>query len=374
METIQTTYVSGAGRPLAGQRICLYDAAHHRHHFCHHPALGTFRGRLYAMWSNSLEGEDEIGQRVLYAVSGDGLRWSEPRVLCEAFPGKRGPVTLTAAGFHTDGERLVAYVAAYEYADQSLTADKHGRTRRGSGCVDTACYALVSEDGEGFGVPQNLQLPLCPNFGPQRLRSGRLLMCGNWAHAYTDDPAGLTGWTLRGFCPEALLPERPARDDPSYFWQVSKAMGLPGALCEGAFLEETDGVLHMLHRSYGPSLFASDSLDGGESWSRPEATAFPNGNAKFFLGRLPDGRCAFVGNPGPDTSRCPLVLSLAEKDMRFTTHYLLESQPVSRKFDGIHKGGMYAYPHALVFDGALYVIYSVWKEDIRLARIPLERI
>ena len=371
MDTICTTYADAPHMPLAGQRICLYDASHDQHHFCHHPALGSFRNRLYAMWSNGLEGEDEIGQRVLYAVSDDGLRWSEPMVLCEAFPGKQGPVTLTAAGFHTDGQRLVAYVAAYEYADQGVTADKHGRTRKGSGCVDTACYALVSEDGARFSAPQDLRLPLCPNFGPQRLQSGRLLMTGNWAHAYTDDPAGLTGWTLRGFCPEDMLPERPARDDPSYFWQVSKAMGLPGALCEGAFLQGPDGTLHMLHRSYGPCLFASDSADGGESWSRPVATAFPNGNAKFWLGRLPDGRYVFVGNPGPDTSRCPLVLSLAGEDMAFTAHYLLESQPVSRKFDGIHKGGMYAYPHALAFDGALYVIYSVWKEDIRLARVPL---
>ena len=103
----------------------------------------------------------------------------------------------------------------------------------------------------------------------------------------------------------------------------------------------------------------------------PEPTEIPNGNAKFWLGTLPDGRYIYIGNPGPGTSRCPLALSLAGEDMVFDTHALIESRPISRKFPGMYKGGMYGYPHAVVYEDGLYVIYSVWKEDIRIARVPL---
>ena len=371
MYHIYSDYLSASHEPLAGERTCLYDAALNEWRFCHHPALGAFGNRLFAMWSNGPNGEDELGQRVMYASSEDGRRWSTPRILCEAFEGRRMQRVLTAAGFHACGGKLAAYIGAYEYRSLEETTDRSGRTRQGRDCVETALYAMVTQDGEHFCAPMDLQVPICPNYGPQPLQSGRLLLTGNWAHAYTDDPFGLTGWTLRGFCRDTGLLEKPVRDDPSYFWRVSRAMGLEGALCEGAYLQGADGVIHMLHRSYGQWLFESDSADGGETWSHPEMTRFPNGNSKFFLGRLPDGRCIYIGNPALNADRCPLVLSIAEADMRFERHYLLESQPTRRKFNGFAKGGMYAYPHALCHGDSLYVIYSLWKEDVYVLRIPL---
>ncbi len=371
MSHIASDFLIVPNSPLAGERTCLYDAALNEWHFCHHPALGTFGDRLFAMWSNGLTGEDELGQRIMYAVSEDGKSWSAPRVLCEAFEGKRMRRVLTAAGFHTYGGKLIAYIAAYEYKALDEVVDQNGMTRRGKDCVETALYAMTSEDGEHFSEPTNLNVPICPNYGPLVLQDGRLLMTGNWAHAYTNDPFGLRGWTLRGFCDDPGKLEMPVRDDPSYFWGVSQAMGLEGALCEGAYLQDDNGTIHMLHRSYGQWLYESDSHDGGEHWSLPEATRFPNGNSKFCLGRLPDGRCFYVGNPALNSNRCPLVLSISETGMRFSKHYMIEMQPTRRKFDGYVKGGMYAYPHAICRGDSMYVIYSLWKEDIYVLKIPL---
>lgn len=368
---IESNYLGAPHAPLAGEKTCLYDAALNEWHFCHHPALSVFGDRLFAMWSNGPDGEDEPGQRVMYAVSKDGVRWSAPQILCESFCGKRMRRVLTAAGFHAYDGRLVAYFGSYEYRTLREVSDRSGMTRQGKDCVETSLYAMVTQDGEHFSAPIDLNVPICPNYGPQSLRSGRLLLTGNWAHAYTDDPSGLTGWTLRGFCQEDERLKPPLRDDPSYFWDVSRTLGLEGALCEGAYLQEEDGIIHMLHRSYGRWLFESDSEDDGKHWSLPEATQFPNGNSKFYLGRLPDGRGIFVGNPEPNSNRCPLVLSLAEAGMRFERHYILESQPTRRKFSGFAKGGMYAYPHALCWNDSLYVIYSLWKEDVYVLKIPL---
>ena len=368
---IHSNYLSASHVPLACEKTCLYDAALNEWHFCHHPALGVLGDKLFAMWSNGPEGEDEPGQRVMYAVSEDGRRWSDPQILCEAFYGKKMRNVLTAAGFHTYGNKLIAYMGAYEYRTMDEISDRSGMKRYGKDCVETNLYALVTEDGEHFSGPLDLKVPICPNYGPQSLRSGRLLLTGNWAHAYTDDPFGLKGWTLRGFCPDAELLEMPVRDDPTYFWSVSRAMGLKGSLCEGAYLQDEEDVIHMLYRSYGQWLFESDSADGGEHWSYPEITQFPNGNSKFFLGRLPDGRSIFIGNPTLNSDRYPLVLSVADGGMHFDKHYLLESQPTRRKFSGFAKGGMYAYPHALCKDNSLYIIYSLWKEDIYLLKIPI---
>ena len=148
-------------------------------------------------------------------------------------------------------------------------------------------------------------------------------------------------------------------------------MGIPGSLCEGAFIQTKDGVIHMLHRSYGPRLFESQSHDNGESWTFPVPIEFPDGNSKFFLGTLPGGRYLYIGNPGPGPDRRPLVLSLSDDGANFRQHYLLEDAPVSLKYPGAFKNGMYAYPHAVLHQEALYVIYTVWKEDVWVQKIPL---
>lgn len=369
---VNSDYLNSIRQNLASHKVCLYDAALNSYHFCHHPALGVFKGKLYAMWSNGPTGEDEFGQRVLYSISKDGNSWSAPEILCPPLPGPNMTYVMTAAGFHTDGKKLVAYVGAYEYEyPQQTVISKSGESRLGAKCSNTTCFALVSDDGGTFGDPIDLKLPLCPNYGPKSLLSGRLLMTGNWAHAYTDDPSGLTGWVLSGFCPDAVLPSLPKRDDPSYFWEVSKNLGLPHALCEGSFIQDAEGAIHMMHRSYSNALYQSDSFDNAESWSMPEATGFPNGNSKFYFDRLPDGRSCYIGNPGPDSKRRPLVVSINENNALFSKHYVLEDREVLRKFPGCYKGGMYAYPHAVAHGDHMYVIYSVWKEDIYVAKIPL---
>lgn len=374
MKKISSSWLTAEKRVLEGTRSRLYDASEHEWHFCHHPALGVFNGRLYAMWSNGRVGEDEPGQRVLYAVTSDGDHWSAPQVLCASWPGSQGyEKTLTAVGFYAYEETLNAYIASYEYESYELVTDSQGNARNGKLCCNPMLYVMTSRDGEHWSEPQSLDLPLAVVCGPRKLRSGRLLMEGNWAHAYTDDPSGLSGWKFAGYCPDDVELEKPLRDDPTYFWKVAKAMNLEGHLCEGSFIEEKDGTLHMMYRStFRPLLlWQTDSTDGGEHWSLPEKTDFPNGESKFHMEQLPDGRWAYVGNPEQDMSRCPLVVSISEDDgMTFTRHYMIETERVSRKFPGLYKGGIYGYPHMTVYGDSLYVIYSIWKEDVAVHRIP----
>lgn len=375
MALMNSTFQKEQGIALQCERVCLYDASKQENHFCHHAHICAHDGKLYAMWSNGRQGEGEIGQQVLYAVSEDGLQWSAPMTLLSGLLGPNTPLTLVPAGWLSQSGHLVAYVGAFHYAyPQRKQMDGLDEFRYGVKCVGTRLLALTSADGLHWSEPIDLNVPLCPNMGPQRLQSGRLLITGNWAHAYSDDPTGLSGWNLTSFCTDGSSQPTPLRDDPSAFWEVSRNMGYHVGLCEGAFVQTSDGAIHMLHRSNGPWLYESISLDNAETWSQPVRTPFSDGNSKFFLGCLPDGSFCYIGNPVPGSNRCPLVLSLSADGLTFDRHYLLETTPVPRKYPGVFKNGMYAYPHAAVFNGALYVVYTLWKEDVYVQKIPLTTI
>jgi hypothetical protein len=163
-------------------------------------------------------------------------------------------------------------------------------------------------------------------------------------------------------------------DDSEGIWKVQKRAGWPVGLCEGSFYQTDDGVLHMLLRSETPKLWVTESRDDGAHWGAPRETEFTDDAAKFHCGRLPDGRFYHVGNPDPTGQRNPLVLSLSKDGIRFDKHLILADEPRTMKRPGLHKGGVYAYPHTIIHDGFLYVIVSVCKESVLVMRTALGQI
>ena len=322
--------------------------------YTHHPHLGLFRGRLWAMWSNGHVNEDRSGQRVIIASSADCERWTEPRVLAEPglMPDGRERV-LTAAGLHAHAGKLVAYFGDY-----------------GPQKEDTRLWAMSSDEGENWSEWLDMQVPVCPNFGPSATRSGRLIMPGNISFPYTDDASGLSGWTMAGIYPPEMAD---ITDDPDSFWVVAERAGWPTAVCEGSFMQTDDGVLHMLLRAelrgFRWRLWQTDSHDDGTTWSPAVETEFTDCNAKFHLGRLPDGRFYYVGNPLAG-NRWPLLMSLSEDGMSFDRHLILGEGHWELPQDA-HRPGEYGYPHTVVHEGALHVIVSRQKRAIEVLRVRL---
>jgi len=321
--------------------------------YSHHPHLAHFAGRWVAIWSNGRQDEDAPGQRVLISTSRDLKTWDEPRTL--AAP-SRDPVgrerVLTAAGFHQHAGTLAAYYGDY------------GPEKQG-----TRLWAVTTRDLKSWSAPRDMGVPVNPNHGPQRTASGRLIISGNIAFPYTDDPAGLSGWKMAGL----YRPGMPGlKDDPDFFWEVAKDRGWQAALCEGSFLQSPDGTLRMLLRATGPGfahrLWVSESRDDGVTWSAPSLTEFSDCNAKFHLGRLPDGRYWYVGNPIAG-NRTPLVVSLSKDGTRFDRHSVIGETLYPMARPGRWKGGEYGYPHSLVHDGWLCVIVSRQKEGVEVLRV-----
>jgi hypothetical protein len=306
------------------------------------------------MWSNGRVNEDRSGQRVVVASSEDFRHWTPPRVIAE--PGLMpdgSQRVLTAAGFHARAGTLVAYFGDY------------GPKKEG-----TRLWAMATEDGEDWSDWLDMRVPVCPNFGPSATRSGRLIIPGNIAFPYTDDPSGLSGWTMAGIYPPDMTG---ITDDPDSFWVIAEKAGWPTAVCEGSFMQTDDGVLHMLLRAetrgFRWRLWQTDSDDDGATWCPAVETEYTDCNAKFHLGRLPDGRFYNVGNPLAG-NRWPLIMSLSEDGVSFDRHLILGEGhwPLAPE---AHKPGEYGYPHTVLHEGYLYVLVSRQKQAIEVLRVAL---
>lgn len=328
--------------------------------YAHHAGLAVLGQRMAATWSCADRDEDSAGQHVLLSVRDESGRWNRPTVLFEPElqPDGRRRV-LTAAGFHRYGETLVAYAGDY-------TLDRKS----------TRLLARTTTDLVNWSAVRDLHVPVCPNYAPQPIEGGRLLIAGNTAFPYTDDPTGLDGWKMVGIYPASL---EPFQDNPATFWHAAKQANWPANVCEGSFFQTADGTLHMLLRATGGKpaesasrwcLWESISTDRGASWSSPRPTTFSNTDSKFHCGRLPDGRFYCVNNP-IGGGRIPLVFSASRDGVHFDQHYLLGDKPYTKRFEGLYKGGHYGYPHTLLVDGVLYVIVTRQKESVEVLRLPL---
>lgn len=340
--------------------------------YSHHPHITFFNGRLYAIWSNGRVNEDDPGQRVLLSTAADFGRWSEPAPLIDSLMGKHSAIVLTAAGFHQREGTLVAYAGTYEYGEAPSETGRSGKRQH----IDTGLLAVTTRDGHQWTAPRHLRLPIVPNHGPQRTASGRLIISGNISFPRTDDPTGLGGWQMTGIYPPDMAAD--IYDDPEGFWRVKSRMGWPAGLCEGAFYQTDDGLLHMLLRATGQGhagkLWLTGSSDDGTTWSTPCEVAFTDNDTKFHLGRLPDGRFYYVGcpDPLPRGARSPLVLSLSTDGARFGRHFVLADEDYEQRAEGRAKGGLYGYPHTMIHEGMLYVIVSLRKEAVAVLRVPCD--
>lgn len=354
-------------KPLPTEKIVLYDPDRPGWTFSHHASIASFKGTLYAIWSNGRQHEDDVGQRVLMSTSNDFYHWTEPAPLVDSRRGKHSDTVLTAAGFHTTGDELIAYFGQYEYAPDNIEDGSYKQI--GIHHRDTSLFALTTIDGKHWSDPIDLGVPTVPNHGPEATSSGRLIISGGILFPYTDDPEGLTGWKTNGIYDASRFSE-PVIDD-AYFRRhiADQRMGWTNRLCEGSFYETDDRMIHMLLRSNTNRLWLTESADDGATWSEPVPTDFSDCRTKFHFGRLPDGRFYYVGCPDPKGGRKPLILSLSEDGIRFDRHYVLGNETFVRKFEGFAKNGHYGYPHTLVHDAYLYCIFSMMKEGIAVIRI-----
>ena len=329
-------------KTIRGETTLLYKATKDTYRFCHHPNLIVFGDRLYCMWSNGKIGEDEPGQRILYAGSDDGLKWSKPVELA-VDPRSRG--ACVASGFIQHDGRLIAFFTVT------------GGTNFHPG---TALWAKTSRDATSWSDPQRITSGFFIE-APDRLPNGHLLLFGEFVDPHrttkrarilvTREPDGLSGWT------EAKLHVPDVRT----FGYTEPSPWL-----------RTDGTIVTPLRNYSGFLYSSISQDRGVTWSTPVKTSFPDSTARSSTGRLPDGSIFLINNPGPGRgNRALLTIALSRDGVLFDRAFVIHNKSTKKQFDGRHKADGWQYPNAIVHGKHLFVAYSINKEDVGLKRIAL---
>ncbi|WP_168211734.1 exo-alpha-sialidase [Ruania zhangjianzhongii] len=351
---IDTSDENALGLPPAAnaETVTIFAPGDEDLKFNHGVVLIPFAGRLYAQWQSSERDEDAPETIVTYAVSEDGLTWSEPIALTEP----RADGYTSSGGWWTDGETLVAYLNVWP----ASLEPRGGYTEY-----------VTSSDGVTWSDPQPVtDADGNPVLGiieqdTRALPSGRLLTAFHVQPGlfvkpyYTDDPLGLTGWTQGEFENQPNVPGEMSRElEPS--WYV-----------------RPDGAVVMVFRDQGGNTMlklGAVSEDDGETWTESELTNVPDSRTKQSAGTLPDGTAFLVGNPTGTKNRYPLSILLSADGVSFDVGYGLRDTDdlQERRYEGQYKSSGYSYPKSVLAGGYLYAAYGTNKEDVEYTRVPVE--
>jgi hypothetical protein len=340
--------VDWAGLPLfEGQRAEIFRGVEGESAFSHHPKIVFWEGRFFAKWNDGYVGEDLPGQRVRYAVSEDGLNWSQPIDLT----GRAEPRRFTACGFWVRDGELYALAALRDASGR----DEHGVSFGTDDDPLLLGYRWDADSGTFATAPVTIAVNYFNGNIPELAPDGQWLMLGK---------SGRGSWG----------PMKAARGGVSAIddWTIRD---LPGA----GTLEEAEWytlpndhlVAHFRTRGTRPFYLArSYSLDSGVTWSEPVVTDFPEQGARHHGILLSNGIYALLVNPHPRT-RIPFSIALSRDGLVYDRIANVRNEATERRWSGRHKGNGYHYMRGYEHDGKLYTIYSVNKEDIEVTIIPL---
>lgn len=307
--------------------VTAQDGVNQHNYLIHHD------GRFWAMWSDGPAIEDRVGQVVKYAVSEDGVHWSEPDFLTPYPPNS----TPDSPHYNTRTEEGFRYIA------------------RGFWVYDGELLALVSlDEADGF-FGESLELRAfrwneaeetwddyiqvhdnaINNFPPKQLPTGEWLMS---RRTYDYKEHGV----------DFLVGGTEAIDQ----WESFPVFGTASELSaeEPYWWVLPDGEsLMALFRDNNRSgfLYRSFSTDNGRTWSQPVKTDFPDARSKFHGLQMSNGKYVLVNNSHYD-HRQWFTLSVSDDGMVFDKMFFL----VEGDRNGVD------YPHVMEHDGYLYITHS----------------
>ena len=121
------------------------------------------------------------------------------------------------------------------------------------------------------------------------------------------------------------------------------------------------------------------SNDEGATWSpMQKAPSLVMAGAKIWGQRTSDGRYALIYNPTPDNiHRWPLAVVTSDDGLNFDNLALVNGEAPPRRYFGIYKDFGQNYVRGIAEsngrppDGAVWIAYSMNKEDIWVSRIPV---
>lgn len=345
--------------------------------FSHHGHLAYHRGVLFASWDSHARDENSSGQHGMFRYSTDeGETWSAPKALFPPLADKvpwseanQSSPFQTSQGFADIDGRLFAVTCVDKaLAEKVYRFNEVSRIRVGFLAREVRAGGAL---GEVFWLSETAPPPE-PGY-PAIPAGDRALVTK--INAYFEEPANLRQLLFK---PR----QHPDSDDEHRMTEPTQAWRLDSGTW--VRLYRNQGTIHARSRaeieeSRPRRHYSAFSFDNGKTWTVPTRTNFPDTGSRANAGRLPDGQYYVINNPLPMSARqggrSMLAISLSLDGLEFDRMAVIRFVAARTRYEGKAKGGGgYQYPHSVVVGDSLWVIYSVNKEDMEVARIPLSQL
>ncbi|HUT31071.1 MAG TPA: PA14 domain-containing protein [Sedimentisphaerales bacterium] len=322
----------------------------------HHPGIGCWKGKLYAVWDMTHKDEDIPPCHVVYSTSSDGFHWSQAKDL---YPFNKA-YNLRFYFFHSSNGRMLVFAAGFYPTNDILEAEKETLLVR----EITADHKL----GEIYTLIK--PGPSHPPLFEQSKDAGFVEAC---REAVNNRPL------LEQADYGVLLGERRMKWHDEKNWPGGSIGGVGDfwvfgkALC---FFHRKDGTLVGLCKMG----FVTQSADEGKTWSLPVIPkGVVGGSGKLWAQETPDGRYAMIYIP-QRSARYPMAVTTSDDGITFGDMRVIHGEVSPQRYAGRAKGGGPQYLRGVAEWGgdapsldndSIWVIYSVNKEDIWVSRIPV---
>ena len=329
----------------------------------HAPMLAYWNNSFYLQYLSDSVGEHIPPSQTLMITSRDGYEWSKPVI---TFPKYKVPDGTRKAGHPGVAKNLYAVM----HQRMGFYLAKNNRM------LTLAYYGIALDakddpnDGKGIGRVVR-EIYKNGNLGPiYFVRFNSQWNEKNTAYSFYKssednefvkacdellrDPLMMQQWVEEADRDDPLIPMKKQYKAFSYYH-------LPGGDVVGLWK-------HAL---------ASISKDGGRTWLAPpeRAPGFVNGNAKIWGQRTSNGKYVAVYNPSE--FRWPLALSVSDDGLNYKNLLLVHGEITPMRYGGNYKSYGPQYVRGILEgngsppDGKLWITYSMNKEDIWVASVPV---
>lgn len=331
---------------LGGERTTIFKGEENLTAFNHHPMITYFQDRFLAAWSNGDKDEDASGQRVLYATSQDGIKWTGASKLTPGIVG----MAYTPSGFWIRDGKLYM-----------LAALRRARDAGGHNEPELQVYQWNAETSS-FEYLTVISKNFLANDSPRLTSDGQWLMFGR-PHVKTSSSENvlrmakggkesLDDWSFRQM-PVVRVPH-------DTFWYTLPDGSIVAIESEGGVPDRRIIIMR--------------STDNGDSWTDPQTSNFPEADSRLYGLRLSNGRYVLICNPNLARYRVPLSVAVSSDGLIYDRIANVRIEQTNKRYSGHAKAPGYQYVRAMEHDKRLWVIYSVNKEDVEVASIPLTEI
>lgn len=328
----------------------------------HAPMLVWWRGKFYCEYLSDPRSEHVMPSHTLLTTSEDGYSWSFPEVI---FPTYKVPDGTVKEGWPASVDRY-----AVMHQRMGFYVSKGGRL------MALGYYGIVLGPGDkpvdGKGIGRVIrEINDDGSFGA--------IYFIHYNNAFNEKNTDYPFYTKsrdKGFvaaCREIL--GNPLVTDQ---WAEESDRGdaiitTPEVYQAMSFYHIGDTTVTALFKN----ALTMISHDEGRTWDgkAERAGGFVNSNAKIWGQKLSDGTYATVYNPSE--FRWPLAISLSSDGIEYKTLNLVHGQVPVIRYGGNYKSYGPQYVRGISEynpqspDGDLWVVYSVGKEDIWAAHIPV---